>query len=537
MPAPGLRLVCSNLVDDGAVFWLNGAELGRLRMPMGTIVRTTLASSAPPGTDATNYDVLTFSATNLRSGDNVLAVEVHQQSDTSSDVVFGLSLEAFLAFAPVITDPAQPADRTVTQGRPTTFSVSAAAAPAPAYQWFRNGAAIAGATGAVYTIPSMTAALAGNYFARVTNVAGTATSRVAQVSYQPDTDAPTLVYAFGRSVLDRITLYYSEPINANDARAATNYLVTSSRGSNLVVRGAIVQFGTNITLVTDPRIVGENYTITVNNVRDIAGNAIASNSTIAIATEMTFLAGTATVWHYFQSNRAPGPGWNVPGYEDFSDWRSGPALFDVSRLGVRATVGPNNEPVRTVLNLTNPPGAEAQTLTYYFRTTFDLPGAADGARLRLRTLVDDGAVFYLNGYEVLRLRMPPSPAVIGYATLATSTQNDPQNIYEGPFDLPIAALRRGENVLAVEVHQAGETSSDLSFVAQLTGEVARLESSTPVLSITPAPGGFSLTWDFPGAVLEEAPTVTGPWAPIEPAASPHLIAATGMERYFRLVAP
>jgi hypothetical protein len=537
VPAPGLRLVCSNLVDDGAVFWLNGAELGRLRMPMGAITRTTLASSAPNGSDATNYDVLTFSATNLRSGDNVLAVEVHQQSDTSSDVVFGLSLEAFLAFAPVITDPAQPADRIVTQGRSTTLYVSAAASPSPAYQWFRNGAAIAGATGAVYTISSMTAGLVGDYFARVTNVAGVATSRVAQVRYQPDTDAPTLAYAFGRSLLNRITLYFSEPVNLNDGRAATNYLVTSSRGSNLVVLGAIVQLGTNITLATDPRTVGENYTITVNNVRDLAGNAIASNSTIAVATEMTFLAGTDTVWHYFQSDRAPGPGWNVPGYEDFSDWRNGPALFDASRPGGRTVVGPNNEPVRTMLNLTNPPGAEAQTLAYYFRTTFDFPGPAAGARLRLRTLVDDGAVFYLNGHEVLRLRMPPAPAAISYATLATATQDNPQNIYEGPFDLPIAALRKGQNVLAVEVHQAAETSSDLSFVAQLTGEVARLESSTPALSITPAPGGFNLAWDFPGALLEEAPTVTGPWTPIESAASPHLITATGTERYFRLIAP
>jgi len=538
VPVPGLRLVCSNLVDDGAVFWLNGAELGRLRMPAGAIVRTTLASSAPPSSDATEFDVLTFAPTNMRSGDNVLAVEVHQQSDASSDVVFGMSVDAFLAFAPVITDPAQPADRTVTQGRSTTLSVSAAAAPPPGYQWFRNGVAISGATSTVYTVANMTAALAGDYFARVTNVAGAATSRVAQVSYQGDTDAPTLVYALGRTLLNRITVHFSEPINVNDGRTGANYLVTSSRGSNLVVLGAIVQSGTNVTLATDPRMVGENYVVTVNNVRDTAGNMIAANSTVPVATEMVLLTGTDSVWRYFQSNREPGPGWNVPGYEDFSDWGSGPALFDAKSPAGRPAVGPNNVPVRTMLNLTNPPGAEVQTLAYYFRTTFDFPGPAAGARLRLRALVDDGAVFYLNGYEVLRLRMPEAPAAIGYATLATVTQDDPQNIYEGPFELPVSALRKGLNVLAVEVHQSSETSSDLSFVAELTGEVPRLESTTLALSITPAASGFNLTWDDPDAMLEEAPTVAGPWTPVSPlATSPYPIAPSQTEKYFRLRSP
>jgi len=538
VPAPGLRLVSSNLVDDGAVFWLNGAELGRLRMPTGTITRTTLASSQPPGSDATNYEVLTFSSTNLRSGDNVLAVEVHQQTDSSSDVVFGMSLQAILAFAPVITDATQPADRVVTQGRPVTLSVSAAASPTPVYQWFRNGVAISGATGAVYTVPSMTAALAGDYFARVSNVAGAATSRVAHVNYQPDTGAPSLVYALGRTLLNRITVYFSEPVNVNDARAATNYLVTSGNGSGLTVLGGILQNGTNLTLATDPRTPGENYIITANNIRDAFGNVIASNSTITVATEMMLLAGSDSVWNYFQSDHPPGPGWNVPGYADLADWNSGPALFDGKTPPGRTVVGPSLEPVRTVLNLFNPSAAGEQTLTYYFRTAFEFPGLTTNARLHLRALVDDGAVFYLNGHEVLRLRVPAAPAAIGYATLATATQDDAQNLYEGPFSLPVAALRPGRNVLAVEVHQASATSSDVSFAAQLTGEVPWLINTAPVLLLTPVSAGFDLSWEQPDATLEEAPAVTGPWTPVSPpATSPFSIPFGAAERYFRLHLP
>jgi len=191
-----------------------------------------------------------------------------------------------------------------------------------------------------------------------------ATSRVAQVSYQGYTDAPTLVSALGRSLLNRITLTFSESINATDGRAGTNYAVTSSRGSNLVVIGGIVQGGT-VTLATDPRVAGENYFVTVNNVRDMAGNAIAPNSTISVATERTLITGTDSVWHYFQSDHAPNPGWNVPGYEDFSDWDSGPALFDAKNPAGRTAVGPNNEPVRTMLNLLNPPVNEQRAESPY----------------------------------------------------------------------------------------------------------------------------------------------------------------------------
>jgi hypothetical protein len=384
----------------------------------------------------------------------------------------------------------------------------------------------------------MTAALAGDYFARVSNVAGAATSRVAHVSYQADTDAPTLVYALGRTLLNRITVYFSEPVNVNDARAATNYLVISASGASLTILGGILQNGTNLTLATDPRTPGENYIVTVNSVRDTFGNVIASNSTITVATEMTLLAGSDSVWSYFQSDHAPGPGWNVPGYADLADWNSGPALFDGKSPPGRTVVGPSLEPVRTMLNLFNPPGAEGQTLTYYFRAAFGFPGTTSGARLYLRALVDDGAVFYLNGHEVLRLRVPAAPAAIGYATLATATQDDAQNLYEGPFSLPVAALRPGRNVLAVEVHQASASSSDISFAAQLTGEVPWLINTAPVLLLTPVPAGFDLTWDQPDATLEEAPAVTGPWTPVSPpAASPFSIPFGAAERYFRLHLP
>jgi hypothetical protein len=94
----GLSLVFSNYVDDGAVFYLNGAEIQRLRTQAAPTLITNLssASAQPAGGDATSPDVFTISGnllTNLVQGDNVLAVEVHNFSGNgNTDIVFGSAL-------------------------------------------------------------------------------------------------------------------------------------------------------------------------------------------------------------------------------------------------------------------------------------------------------------------------------------------------------------------------------------------------------------------------------------------------------------
>ena len=84
------------------------------------------------------------------------------------------------------------------------------------------------------------------------------------------------------------------------------------------------------------------------------------------------------------------------------------------------------------------------------------------AELRMRSVVDDGAVFYLNGTEVHRLRMDDP---VGHGTFADDNVGDAN--YEGPFDLSASGLIVGENVLAVEVHQDDAGSSDIVFGLEL----------------------------------------------------------------------
>ncbi len=78
---------------------------------------------------------------------------------------------------PAITS--SPTSRTTCLGASTTFLVSATGTAPLSYQWRRNGSSIAGATGASYTIATVTLADAGNYDCVVTNGCGSSTSSVA----------------------------------------------------------------------------------------------------------------------------------------------------------------------------------------------------------------------------------------------------------------------------------------------------------------------------------------------------------------------
>ena len=78
--------------DDGAVIYLNGTEVARPAMPAGPISYSTFATSHESG----NYDLNEISGHIglLLPGPNVLAVEVHQTSASSSDLAWDARLIA-----------------------------------------------------------------------------------------------------------------------------------------------------------------------------------------------------------------------------------------------------------------------------------------------------------------------------------------------------------------------------------------------------------------------------------------------------------
>ncbi|MGI9242237.1 MAG: cadherin-like domain-containing protein, partial [Verrucomicrobiales bacterium] len=85
---PGLKLEI--LRDDGMVVYLNGIEVGRSNMPAGEIRFDTPAASTALGHAESVPAIVTVAAGLILAGANTLAVEVHQDSQLSSDLSFDL---------------------------------------------------------------------------------------------------------------------------------------------------------------------------------------------------------------------------------------------------------------------------------------------------------------------------------------------------------------------------------------------------------------------------------------------------------------
>lgn len=166
-------------------------------------------------------------------------------------------------------------------------------------------------------------------------------------------------------------------------------------------------------------------------------------------------------WKYDQTGTISGSGWIGTEYND-SNWPSGKALLYVENADLAA---PKNTPL--IIG----------KITYYFRSTFDVADSLDlsKATLQLSPFVDDGMIAYLNGQELFRIGMPEGP--VDSTVFANRTVSDA--VFEGPFTLPASLLKKGKNVIAVEVHQVNASSSD--FVFGMT-----LNLQTPVPDTTPS---------------------------------------------------
>ena len=197
--------------------------------------------------------------------------------------------------------------------------------------------------------------------------------------------------------------------------------------------------------------------------------------------------GLAQVWRYNQSGTDLGTAWRGTGYSD-SWWPSGAGLLYVED----ADISPKNTPLTI------------GRTTYYFRTRFTFTGDPSRTAVQFTAIVDDGAVFCLNGQEFYRLGMPTG--AVSYSTFASRTVGDAAS--EGPFTVVVPNLVRGENVVAVEVHQVNAGSSDIVFGMTL----ATADSAGATGGHGPTPGRLNSVWAevAPPAIRQVAHTPERP---------------------------
>ena len=166
------------------------------------------------------------------------------------------------------------------------------------------------------------------------------------------------------------------------------------------------------------------------------------------------------VWSYEQSNTDLGTAWRAVDYND-SLWPTGAALLYVEGSALPA---PKNTP------LTIGPR------TFYFRKHFTLDvDPNDVTSFEYSTIIDDGAVVYVNGNEVLPRIGMEKDIVIYFSTYANRSVTNA--VYEYHLPIPAKFFEKGDNVIAVEVHQTNATSPDIVFGLELDAVVVTYDES------------------------------------------------------------
>lgn len=183
---------------------------------------------------------------------------------------------------------------------------------------------------------------------------------------------------------------------------------------------------------------------------DENGAPTSGTGTNTIGSEQNLLNKGAT-WRYLDDGSDQGTAWQASGFDD-SGWSSGNAELGYGDGDEVTTLGFGGD-------------ANNKYTTTYFRTSFYVENRANFTKILANIKLDDGVVVYINGSEVLRDNMPAG--TITSTTFASGTIGEEDLYHE--FELSIFDVVNGTNYIAVEIHQANLTSSDISFDMELVG--------------------------------------------------------------------
>ena len=358
----------------------------------------------------------------------------------------------------------QPTNTTALEDTTATFTAQALGVWPISYQWYQGGhaaadVAIPGATSNGLTILAAETNT-GPFYLVASNTLGVSTSLVASLSvaYDPvvitsqpadqtvsvGTDA-----SFSVSVTGRKTHYqwFLRNVALLDATNATLALTHVTPG----------QSGDYQALIWNPSSTNWSRT-----------------ALLTVTRPPHPLVGTNQLWWFNDTGPDLGTAWKEPSYPPADQWSNGPGLlgFRIDAIGNYMPANPNVVPGwGTFQTRLSRVGSASGTinLTYYLRSTFTQDGsfAAPGMGLTFSNLVDDGAIFYLNGAEISRYNMPAG--VVNYQTLATVATNPSVWYY---FTVPGTLLLPGTNVVAVELHQANPMGGDIDWLSLITATYA-----------------------------------------------------------------
>lgn len=510
IPTNNTFLYFTNMVDDGLVVYLNGVRVYDIRVSDNPATYASAAGNQ--GAEGVAELIILTNSARLRQGDNVLAVEVHDTSTTSSDIAFGLGL-AYRTLTPIVivTQPEPRVDAFI--GDTLDLSVQVTG-DNPRYWWFKDSVFLTNQTNVNLRISNLQTNNAGTYWVVVSNTISGVRSSNSVVTVVPDTVPPELVTAaIGENETNRVVVLFTEDVlpvnNRNFLMSATNvanYSITevSNPNNKLAInsvtpgRGAQsvrLNLGTNINC-------SREWVLTVSNLTDLKTNLLARNPSQAIIGCVQRLTPVpyAAIWNYIPTyNEAQPPlptNWYSTNYQVDANWAIGNSpfyFFNGCNSNCFGNFGVDCPGVGTPVSVGYP--------TIAFRTEFTISSNSPTVgQLRFEHVIDDGAIFYLNGKELLRYNMTNIAVDYNYlAPCITTNAACRTNTYT------LDNLIIGTNVLCAEVHSCDEfTGADFMFGCQLDIIVTNYPTQIPEIKFrkTSNPTRVVLDWQPRGWRLQ-----------------------------------
>jgi len=466
--------------DDAVVVYLNGSEIYRNNMPAGTPTYTTTASS---GMEAGAYLEKTLALTGLLAGENLIAAEVHQANGTSSDIVFDLAFDGLTAASGtslnMVYVSAPSANQTLINLAtvPITAVARSTAGTATLVEFFVDGVKVGEDAAAPYAL-AWTAPPLGTHQVSV----------VAVFAANSITSAPVTIHVLAAPSL-AVALTSPAANTSFDLSASVNFAAAAVAGPAPV---SFVQFYANDELIGQDNTAPYTAALvesaaSVKQIVAVATDTLGNSATSAPVT-LTFaqpasgdqLISFGDTWKYLDDGSNQGAAWRANGFDD-RNWAAGPG-----RLGY----GSDGE----VTKLGFGPSTAQRYVTTYFRRSFNVANPAAYSGLLLRLLRDDGVVVHLNGVEMLRDNL--LSGIVSWNSLAATAIEGAGETTPLEFTLNADALVAGQNVIAVEVHQAAVNSSDVGFDLTLIG----LNAATPAQDIYLTQPGSGARFNTPAHI-------------------------------------
>ncbi len=440
--------------DDGFKAWLNGTEVARANLPAGDVTHDRIATASHEAGTPEDFDI-SPSRNLLTVGANVLAIQVHNRSLTSSDS----SIIPELLSREILPGPARRVIRGIDalQQLPHIRGVYSRRQLQTVLAEFWENHFTTDYDKLVDYLDALR-----NSDATDAMPKGQAEDEAAQLEYREYQFLRDHALGnFGDLLLYSATspsmLVYLDNVLNVKGQANENYAREILELHTFGVDNRYTQ--------TDIEQLARCFTgwslckVAPENAPRFPDSALSPPERCGVQVEDTALVDLGPGWSYFKGTKEPAPAadgaataaWAEPDFDD-SGWLDG-----------ATGIGYGDGDDATVLT-----DMRSNYLSVYLRRPFTVADPQALHNLIFEVAYDDGFVAYLNGTEIARsetMKDLGNPPAYNQGTDGNhEVSKGLESFNLGPF---MGLVKAGENTLAIQVHNTSLTSSDLSLLPRL----------------------------------------------------------------------